>query len=166
MTATFYGKLPKPTSKGFLRAVARKHGIRLFETHVKSKDRWKNDHSDCSQDEIYLGWYKSEDRRRVSFFHELGHLLIGREYGSYALYPEQRKYEWEKAAWMRGFAEAEWLGVRFRKTTLRWAAAQLATYVDWYEREENHGIAPNPPIDQHDPLVFDRFGRADFWSTP
>lgn len=63
---------------------------------------------------IILGIYKTKERKRASFFHELGHII--NESGS------------EELAWETGMKLAKSLGITFSRATRRWIEKQLTSY--------------------------------------
>ena len=73
---------------------------------------------------IYLGIYDDPELELISFFHELGHYLVGSTC-------ELDKYASEKLAWMRGLAEAGRYGVKFSENALEWARKQVETYAEY-----------------------------------
>jgi len=74
--------------------------------------------------EIYLGIYKDDELKEISFFHELGHCIM--------IYPENylecTEYQIEKMAWKEGLKIAKENGIKFSSKTLKWANEQLKTY--------------------------------------
>lgn len=76
-----------------------------------------------SEDTIWIGLYSDGERKLLSFFHELGHVLDGRTDR-----PRVSVYDNERVAWEVGRRVADRECVRFSEEAWRWAAEQLATY--------------------------------------
>jgi hypothetical protein len=72
--------------------------------------------------EIIIGFYKDEELRLASIFHEIGHTLFKYKKGYTA-------YDCENCVWDIGFSLAEKYGFKFSTATYEWAYAQLETYI-------------------------------------
>jgi len=71
--------------------------------------------------EIILGIYKNQERKIISFFHELAHIKNTKNYSS--------KYLEEKAMWKISFQLAKKYGIpKFSKKTTEWYKNQLKSY--------------------------------------
>jgi hypothetical protein len=98
---------------------------------------WENDkeHTDYSYSggrNIYLGRYKDPELRLVSFFHELGHVLIPQDF--------REKWDFNKLileieCWSIGLEIARQEGILFSDSALKWGYGQALTYAGWEERE-------------------------------
>lgn len=71
---------------------------------------------------IILGFYDSIEKKRISFFHELGHILVLNE----TLF--EKVFKGEKQAWDAAYELADTLGIEFSKECKKWAKEQLDTY--------------------------------------
>ncbi|MGD2072938.1 MAG: hypothetical protein PVG65_05575 [Candidatus Thorarchaeota archaeon] len=76
---------------------------------------------------IVLGFYDDIEKKRISFFHELGHILILDE----TLF--EKRFKSEKQAWDAAYELADSLGIEFSKKCKGWAKKCLSTY-----REKNN----------------------------
>ena len=88
--------------------IAKEYGL---ECHiVKPNDKWcqangieqYTNNSSCSNTEIWVGIFENEQWEMISFFHELGHIIIGL---NSEMYPT--KWHLELNAWMIGIFEAQ-----------------------------------------------------------
>jgi hypothetical protein len=89
------------------------------------------DHSYVAGKDIELGIYADPEKKIISFFHEMGHILTPNRVHKRC----NTKYEIEKKAWKYGFKLAKFYGIEFNKDTKEWANAQLESYRGWEERE-------------------------------
>jgi len=80
--------------------------------------------------EIWLGIYENEELKLISFFHEMGHMLIDMGYDN-----DLKVYDYEKDAWEKGYKLAGECGVKFSRKAKRWAKKQLNSYKNYEERE-------------------------------
>jgi len=81
---------------------------------------------------IVLGRYSDPELLLISFFHEVGHMLIEREEGpALAKLCSYPKWELERRAWLRGLWFAEQRGIHFGSQAISWAAIQLETYAGY-----------------------------------
>jgi len=71
-----------------------------------------------------MGIYKDHDIKFISFFHEMGHILIPEE----EIEKCKTKYDVEERAWRYGMDLAESLNVRFSYDAIQWAKRQLKSY--------------------------------------
>ena len=72
--------------------------------------------------EIWIGLYDDEELKKISFFHELGHVLDTSEgYNS--------RYTKEMRAWEIGLSYAQnIMKIEFSEAAMEWAMKQLETY--------------------------------------
>jgi hypothetical protein len=89
------------------------------------------DHSYVAGNYIELGIYEDPEKRIVSFFHEMGHILTPKRVHKRC----NTKYEIEEKAWRYGYKLAKFYGIEFNKETKKWAQEQLDTYIGYEERE-------------------------------
>ena len=73
----------------------------------------------CS--EIIIGFYKNEELRTASIFHEIGHTRLKYEKCI-------ETYDREDYAWDIGFSLAKKYGYKFSQDTYEWAYNKLETY--------------------------------------
>lgn len=72
---------------------------------------------------IILGFYDNIEKKRISFFHELGHILKLNE-----IIFDDEFFNKEKEAWDIGCKLANTLGIEFSEECKEWAKEQLDTY--------------------------------------
>ena len=121
-----------------LREIAEHKGIKLIEVHpgdqlckANGEDAYI-DHSYCAgKDYIELGIYSDPEKRIVSFFHEMGHILTPKRVHKRC----RTVYEVEEKAWKYGYKLAKFYGIEFNKDTKDWAKVQLESYKGYEERE-------------------------------
>ena len=80
---------------------------------------------------IELGIYADPEKRLVSFFHEMGHILTPKGVNNKC----RTKYQVEEKAWKYGYKLAKSFGIEFNKDTKQWAVEQLNGYKGYEERE-------------------------------
>jgi len=80
---------------------------------------------------IELGIYADPEKRLVSFFHEMGHILTPKGVNNKC----RTKYQVEEKAWKYGYKLAKSFGIEFNKDTKQWAKEQLNGYKGYEERE-------------------------------
>jgi len=68
---------------------------------------------------IILGIYKNKERKKASFFHEIGHLIADKS---------NCKYTREKNAWLSGLRLAKNMDITFSTECYKWIRNQLETY--------------------------------------
>jgi len=73
---------------------------------------------------LILGIYEDKEKKKASFFHEIGHLITEKA-GS--------KYDWEKRAWLVGLKLARSMGIEFSSNCYKWIKDQLRTYEKYKE---------------------------------
>lgn len=69
--------------------------------------------------DIVLGFYTDKEKKKASFFHEIGHLLIENS---------GCQYQNEKNAWKIGLELANNLGITFSSQCHKWIKEQLEKY--------------------------------------
>jgi len=79
-------------------------------------------------DEIILGLYKDKKKRLISFFHEIGHILVDQEFKESVEYDS---FLIELEASHRGIKFAKERGIEFHKKIKHWLYRQAITYVDY-----------------------------------
>ena len=91
---------------------------------------------DCSwaigSNEIIIGKYLNDENMLISFFHEIGHILIAKEY------MEKWRYNTlmiELECWNIGIEEARDRGVLFSDNAIRFGLEKVLTYCGHDERE-------------------------------
>ena len=92
------------------------------------------DHSYFAGNEIYLGIYKNEEFKFISFFHEVGHILLPSWFG------EKFKYNTliiELECWHIAIMEAQKLDVFFSDEAIEWGYKQALSYVGHDKRERS-----------------------------
>lgn len=89
------------------------------------------DHSYVAGKYIELGIYSDPEKKIVSFFHEMGHILTPKRVHKRC----NTVYEIEEKAWKYGYKLAKFYGIEFNKDTKDWAKAQLESYKGYEERE-------------------------------
>jgi hypothetical protein len=82
---------------------------------------------------IYLGIYKSQELKTLSFFHELAH-CTGKFRGNF-----KDMYGIEKAVWNYTFTLAKERGYTFSKASEEWVKKQLQTYKYDTKRKKRKG---------------------------
>lgn len=88
--------------------------------------------SSCTFDCIWIGWYDDAELMLISFFHELGHILIDRNF------IEMSKHNTlliELECWNIGFKEAMKRGIFFSDEAIQWGIKQGLSYSGHDERE-------------------------------
>lgn len=127
--------------KEALLRIAYLYGVSL--TFVEEGDSWiqangKDAYTNSSSyagDHIWLGLYENEELKRISFWHELGHVLVARSFPDpmalCAHYPCLAKllHPSEPLAWRFGLMAASLEGEQFSHVARQeWAMAQLMSY--------------------------------------
>jgi len=77
-----------------------------------------------NDNEIWLGFYDNDEYKLLSFFHEMGHLLMTEK----ELNTNLTTYQYEKAAWRHGYVLARKYNIEFNEDTIKWGKEQLKTY--------------------------------------
>lgn len=120
-----------------LQEIAEHYGVNLTQvnpgdSHCKAngEDAYIN-HSYVAGKDIELGIYEDPEKRIISFFHEMGHILTPKRVHKRC----NTKYEIEAKAWKYGYKLAKFYGIEFNKDTKDWAKAQLESYKGWEKRE-------------------------------
>ena len=91
-------------------------------------------HSYIASPNIYLGIYDDEELKLASFFHELGHVLVPKDFAASVEYYSP---DVEREAWRIGFEVAKnEHGLEFSQKAHEWAEGQIQTYVEGWEREQ------------------------------
>lgn len=86
--------------------------------------------------EIWLGFYDNDEHRLLSFFHEMGHLLMTEK----ELNTDLTMHQVEKAAWRHGYVLARKHNIEFSEDAVNWGKEQLKTYKNWEKKETvTHG---------------------------
>jgi Zn-dependent peptidase ImmA (M78 family) len=94
------------------------------EVHMPREDFV--DHSYIAgSDEIVLGLYKDKNKKLMSLFHEIGHLLVDKYFIRSINY---NTYKYEKEVWRRGLLLAKIYRIAFPFYCYRWAVQQMQTY--------------------------------------
>lgn len=116
-----------------IESICKEHGVKLHvvqagdeycvangeDTYVNSS--YSAGDVDCSP-EIWLGIYDDEELKKISFFHELGHVL---DSGKVYLH----RYSREMRAWEIGLSYAQHImKIEFSENAIAWAMKQLETY--------------------------------------
>lgn len=124
-----------------LRLICKKLGIKLIDlAQVKDQSKWGDGNNFnrsfiIGHNEIWLGIYDDDRFKLISFFHELGHTFLPREY------PKQTKYNTlmiELKAWNLGIEYALKKGFIFDDETLEWGYKQALDYVGHDKREHRN----------------------------
>jgi len=110
------------------------HGLRVIEmdedelAHINMDRSSFVDRSWIAGSEMRIGFYTDQEKRTVSFFHEVGHCLA--RHPEYHVDTEGRcfKVAPELVAWMIGLREAAKHGVHFSAETIDWALSQAISY--------------------------------------
>jgi hypothetical protein len=84
------------------------------------KEFFLNRSCSVGEEEIVLGIYDDPILRRISFFHELGHIVDRKDHPS--------RYTIESGAWTTGLKIAEDHGITFSVKAIVYAFEQLETY--------------------------------------
>lgn len=82
--------------------------------------------------EIFLGEYEDEELKLISFFHELGHIKLTRDF------VEKWNFNTliiELECWNIGIEEARKRNILFSDKAIRWGLNKVLTYVGHDERE-------------------------------
>lgn len=105
--------------------IAKKYGIPIITEH---EDCNKNQGSSTG-DKIFLGIFNDPEIKIAAFFHELGHILTGREMTRTHYMSNLSQ---EGIAWERGFHEAHKHGFLwdYNSHVMKWARSQLRTYIN------------------------------------
>jgi len=123
-----------------VRSICKKLGIKLIDlAQVKDQSQWGDgDNFNRSfiigAHEIWLGIYDDDRFKLISFFHELGHTFLSREY------PKQTKYNTlmiELKAWELGIEYALNKGFIFEDDVIEWGYKRALGYVGWDKRERS-----------------------------
>jgi hypothetical protein len=121
-----------------IRLICKKLGITLVDiAQYKDQSRFGDGNNYnrswiMGSHEIWLGVYKDERFKLISFFHELGHVLMPKKY------PKQTKYNTlmkELKAWNLGIEYALNKGIIFDDDVIEWGYKQALTYVGHDKRE-------------------------------
>lgn len=92
------------------------------------KKEWKNvleDRAIISGHTITLGLFKNEQKRLLTFFHEVGHMAITAKYGNLIKW---KPVVIEMQCWQNGIELAASMGVHFDTKTLLWGYERALTY--------------------------------------
>jgi hypothetical protein len=124
--------------------IAKDRGIKIIDHALWSEEKiidiygsldWiTNSSSSAGRDEIFLGIYEDKELRLISFFHELGHTMLGDE-GVYEYNKYEIKFHAEIECWRIGLKYAQDLGIYFSSGALKWAYEQALSYIGYEERE-------------------------------
>ena len=117
--------------------IAKNLGMKLIDckrdtNYPETVDMEDSDFDNCSfftSDEIILGFYDDDELQLISFFHEVGHLIIQK-----IIELTHNKYDIEYHAWNVGFKIAHSHGICFSRKAKRWAIKQLNSY-KYYEND-------------------------------
>jgi len=120
-----------------IKEIADYYGVELVEVQAGDKyckangeDTYIN-RSFVAGKYIELGIYTDPEKRLVSFFHEMGHILTPKRVHNKC----RTKYQVEEKAWKYGYKLAKSFGIEFNKDTKQWAKEQLNGYKGYEERE-------------------------------
>jgi len=83
--------------------------------------------SHLAGDEIILGLYKDKKKRLISFFHEIGHILIDDKFRE----DNEDPFLFELEASHRGIKFAKERGIEFPKKIKQWLYRQAISYIDY-----------------------------------
>lgn len=105
---------------------------------------------------IILGHYDDEELMLISFFHELGHCLVGKNNYEFATKWNYNKMMIELECWNIGLEEARKNNILFTDKAVAWGLEQVLTYEGHCERER-HGydesVAPTLWVNRHRPKL-------------
>ncbi len=118
-----------------IQELAKEYGIDIIEMGDKEVEETGMGHdyfidsSNVIGGQVSIGFYKDQEKKIISIFHEIGHTLIR--------YPEffnsikdgrTCKTGEEALAWLLGIKEAHKHGFNFSDKTLEWATRNILTY--------------------------------------
>lgn len=105
----------------------------FIDESKKYEDFQERNHSwSMGSDEIWLGLYDDPELQFISFFHELGHCLLTREFvekWNYSTLPI------EIECWNIGLEEARKNDILFSDEAIKWGYEQAISYAGHDERE-------------------------------
>jgi hypothetical protein len=121
-----------------IKTICKKLGITLVDI-AQYKDQSKfgdgnnyNKSFIIGHDEIWLGVYKDERFKLISFFHELGHKFLPKDYAKRSKY---NTLMIELKAWELGLEYALNKGFIFDDDVIKWGYEQALSYVGHDKRE-------------------------------
>jgi Zn-dependent peptidase ImmA (M78 family) len=127
----FHGKIIMSLKK-----IAQKYEMKIIQIKNGDKyckangiDTYLNSSYVCGDDIIYLGIYDNEQNKIASFFHELGHHIMDRNFIKKVANKKEGTFLIEKECWKIGFSLAKEYGYDFNKEVYDWAEKQLMTYI-------------------------------------
>lgn len=80
-------------------------------------------------DTIYLGIYDDINKKIISFFHEIGHHIIDRDFIDETIKKQNCSFLIEQKCWQIGFELAEQYKYCFDSDVYEWANEQTKTYL-------------------------------------
>jgi len=109
-------------------SVASEHGVELRDDF----DGNGVNYSSYAGRTVFFGPYTDPELKLISFFHELGHILLPEEF--------RKKWDYERLiceieCWNIGLEEARKEGIIFTNDAIAWGFQQALTYSGWEERE-------------------------------
>lgn len=114
--------------------IAERFGIKLIDVTKNTKyieangiESYKNASFIIGKDEIQLGIYNDPELRFLSFFHEVGHTLVGDKFKKDVIYSE---YKIEERAWEKGYELAALYNITFSDKARQWATEQLNKHIE------------------------------------
>lgn len=121
-----------------LRQIAREYELNLIEVdeaYIKEMNQtwdWYTNRCMIADPDIEVGPYEDEELRTASVFHEIGHVVAGREriHAIDTTGPDFKIPE-ELIAWMVGIREAARYGISFSPHVIQWALDQAFTYKNY-----------------------------------
>lgn len=128
-------------SDALMLKIAKQFGIRLIDVTKNTEcveangiETYENRSFIIGRDEIQLGVYNDPELKFLSFFHEIGHILVGNKFEKDAAY---NKHKIEERAWEKGYELAASYNVVFSDKAKQWAVSELNTYIE--KKEEENG---------------------------
>jgi hypothetical protein len=129
--------MKKCKSLEIIEKIASEYGIKITQSLTITNDSYL-----CGSSEIILGKYRDQEKELISFFHELGHILIDKKF--------IKKWNYntliiEIECWNRGIEEARKKGILFSDKAMEWGYKKALSYIGHDEREysnwkETHAI--------------------------